>query len=982
MRGRAALAVRGAAAALAVACALLAPPRAFAQADPSGRWMTLETAHFRVHVRPAQDSLGVRVAGEAEAAWAALAARLPAPRRKVDLVVDDHVDFANGVTTVFPTPRIVVYPVPPVADVELQRYDRWLRILVTHELAHVFHLDLARGWWRVGRALLGRAPLLFPNAYLPTWLLEGLAEHYESVLSAAGREAGSYHREVVGAQAAERGGLRIDAANATSPIWPGGYRPYAFGGEFLRDLAARAGDSAIGRLAVRTAAAAIPYIEVNRAFRLATGVSATKGWREWQAEVRGAEGPTGGAPSPAGPAVPAPAPAAPSFAAPRSLRGLRQLVAPRVSADGRRVLFVLSDGVDEPRIAVLDRASGAVRPLARFNDGSGVAWDSGGSGAGVVASEYDFTDPYTLRADLVRVDADGRERRLTRGARLLAPDVARDGAMIAVRLDAGTTALVRLAGGTAAVLVPARPLVEWAQPRLSRDGRLLAATRAVGGDLDIVLLTAEGRVIRQVTRDAAVDQMPAFSADGTWLFWSSDRSGRPEVYAARTDVPDAGWWRVTAEPFGAYAPAPASDSVFYLAYHADGYRLATVPFDTSAWTRVPADPTEPGSAAADSAAAAIADTGPRTPILARHAYRPWPALLPQYWLPIGAQQGSAGWLGLYTSGSDALGRHEYGFDALVGTGLAAGTWRADVSYAYAGLRRVVLDAGLSRSEDTYLLRRPPPDSGFVAGCCGRTDEVGLGATVPLVRYRSAAVVRVAGEYQDEWGRERAGGVVSAAAARVVAPAFAISTQRGWRVSAFARRRWRLDGSAGAGYTEGVARASLYLPLPRLGFARQVLAVHAAAGWLAGTDTVFFGAGGVSGGSVPLLPGISAGSTGRDFPVRGYQPAETLGRAAAAATLEWRVPLALVGRGVGLVPGVLDRLSLAAFADAGAAWSPAAWTARFRGLPSRTGLVSAGAEGVMDLGVFYDFPVRLRAGVAERLRGRRGASGYLAAGAAF
>ena len=248
---------------------------------------------------------------------------------------------------------------------------------------------------------------------------------------------------------------------------------------------------------------------------------------------------------------------------------------------------MLADGVDATRIAILDRATGTVRPLARFDDGTGVAWDS--SASGVLASEFDFTDPYTLRADLVRVDSAGRERRLTRGARLLAPDVAGDGSVVAVRLDGGTNALVRWSAGTTAVLVPSAPLVEWAQPRVSPDGRLIAATRAVGGDLDVVLLRADGSFVRQVTRGAAVDQMPAFGPDGTWVFWASDRSGRSEVYAARTADPDAGRWRVTAEPFGAYAPAPAGDSVFYLAYHADGYRLAAAPFDWMTAERLAAE---------------------------------------------------------------------------------------------------------------------------------------------------------------------------------------------------------------------------------------------------------------------------------------------------------------------------------------------------------------------------------------------------------
>jgi hypothetical protein len=988
-----------AAAGVAAVLALLVPPRAEGQTDPAGRWMTLRTAHLRVHVRPAQESLGVRVAGEAEAAWAALAAHLPPPRRTVDLVVSDHVDFANGLTSVFPSPRIIVYPVPPTADVELQRYDRWLRLLLTHELAHVFHLDLARGWWRLGRAVFGRAPLLFPNLYLPTWLTEGLAVHYESELTGGGRDAGSYHPAVVAAQAAERGGLTIDAANATSPRWPGGYRPYAFGAEFLADLARQHGEGALDRLAVETAKAPLPYLLLNRSVRRATAVSATEAWSAWQRTLRAALGSAGT--GDAGGRIAAADTTAPS--GPAELRGLRSLVAPRISPDGKRILFVLADGVDEPRIAVLDRATGTVRRSARINGGLGVAWDTAG---GVVVSEFEFTDPYALRADLVRVDAAGRELRLTRGERLLAPDVASDGSVVAVQVESGTLALVRRSHGVTRVVVPPVPRVEWAQPRVSPDGRLIAATRAMDGALDVVLLSAEGRLLREVTRDVAIDQMPAFSPDGAWLFWASDRGGRAELYATRVADPASAWWRVTTEPFGAYTPAPASDSVFYLAYHSGGYRLAAVAFDTLTWERV-AGPATGGSTdappaaappAADAAAVAAAgapasaatpaaaepravpDSTPRAAVLGRHGYRPWRALLPQYWLPAGAAQGRSGWFGLYTSGQDALERHGYAVSVMAGTGLAAGTWRGDVAYRYAGFRRVVLDAGVSRSEEAYLARRPPPDSGVVEGCCVRTDEAVLGVTVPLRRYRTSAAVRAAGEYRREWGVERAGAVLSAAAGHVVEPAFAISAQKGWRVAALVRRRWRL-GQPG-GYTEGVLRGAAYLPLARAGFARQVVAVHASVGYLAGTDSVLFGVGGVSGGSVPLLPGIAAGSSDRDFPVRGFVPGEAVGRGAAAASAEWRIPLALVGRGVGLVPGALDRLSVAVFADAGVAWSPLVWTAALAWLDARTVLACAGAELVADLGLVYDYPVRLRVGWAQRAGPRRGSASFVAVGAAF
>jgi hypothetical protein len=46
---------------------------------------------------------------------------------------------------------------------------------VTHELAHVFHLDEARGGWRVLRGVFGRGELTFPHVFDGSYLIEGLA---------------------------------------------------------------------------------------------------------------------------------------------------------------------------------------------------------------------------------------------------------------------------------------------------------------------------------------------------------------------------------------------------------------------------------------------------------------------------------------------------------------------------------------------------------------------------------------------------------------------------------------------------------------------------------------------------------------------------------------------------------------------------------------------------------------------------------------
>src|SRR2546425_12293100 len=143
-------------------CALsLLAGRADAQVDPSGRWRTLHTEHFRIHFRPAYRAVAEQEAREAERAYRLLAGELRAPRGVIDFVLGDDVDVANGATTVFPSNRVYLWLPPPVGDPGLERFDSWLRLVTVHELTHVFHLDRVRGAWGVLQRVFGRAPGLF-----------------------------------------------------------------------------------------------------------------------------------------------------------------------------------------------------------------------------------------------------------------------------------------------------------------------------------------------------------------------------------------------------------------------------------------------------------------------------------------------------------------------------------------------------------------------------------------------------------------------------------------------------------------------------------------------------------------------------------------------------------------------------------------------------------------------------------------------------
>ena len=147
------------------------------------------------------EGLARRIAADAERAYAELSKEIHPPRGMIDIVVSDDVDVSNGSATPTPTNRIVIYANPPVSESALRYTNDWAQLVVTHELTHIFHLDRSRGIWALGQKIFGRAPLLFPNSYSPSWLTEGLAVYEESKLTGAGRIEGSEHRMIARAAA-------------------------------------------------------------------------------------------------------------------------------------------------------------------------------------------------------------------------------------------------------------------------------------------------------------------------------------------------------------------------------------------------------------------------------------------------------------------------------------------------------------------------------------------------------------------------------------------------------------------------------------------------------------------------------------------------------------------------------------------------------------------------------------------------------------
>jgi hypothetical protein len=131
---------------LLVLLALAPALYAASEFPPSYRWRTITTDHFLIHFHQGEEELAAHAATIAESAHRRLVPMLGwEPRERTHLILTDNVDASNGETTTFPNNRIEVFVSAPGADPssEIEYYDDWLNLVITHEYTHVLHLDQA-----------------------------------------------------------------------------------------------------------------------------------------------------------------------------------------------------------------------------------------------------------------------------------------------------------------------------------------------------------------------------------------------------------------------------------------------------------------------------------------------------------------------------------------------------------------------------------------------------------------------------------------------------------------------------------------------------------------------------------------------------------------------------------------------------------------------------------------------------------------------
>jgi hypothetical protein len=575
--------------------------------------------------------------------------------------------------------------------------------------------------------------------------------------------------------------------------------------------------------------------------------------------------------------------------------------------------------------------------------------------------------------------------------------------MVAVQAVPGSTILVRITpSGVVTPITQPSTDVQWADPRFIGSTHEVIAVRVLrGGQNEIQQIDAEtGKLFPEPSvSEHFILASPSYTPKR--LIYTSTRFVAPQAFI---DGPFEAY-PVTHASTGFYSPAVSGDLLAGITLNFDGYHIGYGRMPSSLTTAVkPSEFTDPRYPCRSChPSREVAPPISLEDLPAPKKYSPWKSLLPRYWEPaLNSSTGEGFSFGGATSGYDVIGRHSYFAQALYNTKF--NEMEGFLAYTYAGLGQPFLNFSAEQIFDNFGVF----SNDTRVGDLERRKRIwGGSASFTRPRARTFASFVLGGEIESRFyatdpdtllrhlnpifseTRNYPSVFLSGSFANTQRPGLSISREDGISIGATVRQRW-LNGDYGNASRSIVGVTALYKSLDLPGFAHHVIALRGAGGYADERSITTFSAGGLSGGSLDVLEGVALGGERRTFGVRGFPPSAEQGIRALGGTLEYRAPIAAPSKRIPFIPLLFDKISGAAFGEAGRAFCPASASETpicQAAIDNAPWLASVGAEVDFDTAVQYDVPARFRLGFAVPVRGRAAvgadrASVYLTVGSSF
>jgi len=902
--------------------------------DPRLHWNTIASENFYIHYADGYEILAQKTANSAEQAHARLSPQINwQPSNKTHLVLSDETDSANGYATPINFNRSVLFVAPPDSANGLEDFDDWLETLITHEYTHILHLDKVSGAADFGRNILGRQFLLFPNVYQPGWFTEGLATYHETnKQKGIGRGQSSLYKMMMRSEV-ENGIKPASQVNLPIRSWPMGTVNYLYGVHFYQFIEDKYGTKGITALIENYSDNIIPFM-INTNAQQVFEKDIDELWEEFSIWLNERYKPEISAQQKA------------TLVEGKKITSLGYSTEHLDSNIANEIYYVANGAFEHAklihRINDTDNIVAEVHNRAKINTHKK---------SGVLIIQDEYCDEYNINSDLYVIENNNSEaRRLTECGRYRSASWSADGqTIIAVKIHKGKSHLLLLntQGEPIKNLWQGEDTDIVTQIKSSPvEDKIIAAVFRTGKGWNIEEFNLNTLQWRFITNDDHIDMYPSYSDAGKSIIFSSDRSGRYQIYRYKNNSNQLE--QLTRVANGAFKSVQLNENapLYYAGYNSNGrdiYELQNVQIISHESLTLPA---RNNGLTVESLAKPVT-------VSEAEDYSALSSLYPRWWFPFISLNNDRNEYGISTSGNDALGIHNYFLNLAYDT---TNKWLVgDFRYAYANrfslgyqrstdiLRTIAGDFAVARNVDDLFLTVGFSDLGI---------ESSIRYQLGVVVSKSADGIRADGIPPQQEIKDN---LVGAAVLFNNTQNYirSISSSDGRKIRGIVETTDLLESFySGEIYTLDWRE---FLSLGK----QNVLAIRLVQGWgtnqpnpfrLGGEDNEFDILNFVNPISEPLFDK-------RKYALRGYAEGlpQLSGRHMQLGSLEWRFPGTLIERGLMSPPVGIIQWSGSVFVESGAAYQSTSPDQYYS---------SAGLELQADVNLFYGLTTRMRLGYAS------------------
>jgi WD40 repeat protein len=541
-------------------------------------WYTIKTAHFQVHFHNGSERTARVVAKVAEDVYGPVTTLYNfRPDGIIHFIIKDYDDNSNGAAFYYDN-KVEIWA--PKMTFILRGTHNWLRNVVTHEFTHMISLGASRKMTRkipafymqyFGYEPEKRPDVLYgyphriasypvPMTVVPMWLAEGMAQFQAPGLY---YDQWDSHRDMLIRTVVHAGKtLSFSEMGVFGKTSLGNERTYNSGYAFTRYLAKRYGPASLKTLAEQLAK---PWrFTVDGALKNISGMSGTELYKEWQAELA-------------------------KYYSDR----LQTILAHRVegtvltpkgigntfpswSPDGRQLAYCGSRSDSYLTLTNLYLYDAATQKSKLLKTGvhSQLSWAK--DGKRLVYSRIERGRYGSHYSDLYVYDLQKKkEKQLTRQLRALDPDWAPDGTRIVciVQKDGTDNLAIYSLSGAVEKLTNNENGEGLCSPRWSPDGRFIVFSQARNHGRDLVLYNLQDKTSTALVANEGDARDPAFSPDGSKIYFSWDRTGIFNIYSIRLDGTERTLW--TNVLGGAFmATVSPEGRLAFSNFKYEGYKIA------------------------------------------------------------------------------------------------------------------------------------------------------------------------------------------------------------------------------------------------------------------------------------------------------------------------------------------------------------------------------------------------------------------------